>query len=99
MVIFPSDTLVNALIYIKAMFGIGSTGLTDTAVLLFLKQDWFYYLAALFCCVPAVPLLEKKFGDSRAGQWTYAVGLLAIFVVSVSFICNNSYNPFIYFNF
>lgn len=98
-VIFRSATLSSALVYLKAMFGVGSTALTDTAVLLFLKQDWFYYLSALISCVPAVPFLEKKLGSSKAGQLVYAAGVLAVFVVSVSFICNNSYNPFIYFNF
>lgn len=98
-VIFRSPTLSDALLYLKAMFGIGSSGLMDSTVLPYLKQNMVYYLTALACCTPLFPLLEKRFGSSRIWQGICGIGILAVFILSVSFISNNAYSPFIYFNF
>lgn len=98
-VIFRSPTLSDAFVYLKAMFGIGASGLTDSSVLPYLRQNLVYYLAALVCCVPVFPFLEKKFGSSRIWQGAYVIGISAIFILSLSFISNNAYSPFIYFNF
>ncbi len=98
-VIFRADNLGDAVTYIKAMFGASVSGLFDRTAAVYIKQNWFYYIAAALCSVPLFPWLEKKLGQSVLWQFVYAIGIMAVFVISVSFICNNSYNPFIYFNF
>lgn len=98
-VIFRSPTLSDAFIYLKAMFGIGASGLMDSSVLPYLRQNLVYYVAAFICCVPVFPFLEKKFASSRIWQGAYVIGISAIFILSLSFISNNAYSPFIYFNF
>lgn len=98
-VIFKSTGLGTAFTYIKAMFGIGATGIADKAVWAYLGQNWIFYLFALIGCVPIMPKLDEKFKNSKAWNVIYAVGIVAILVVSTSYIINNAYNPFIYFNF
>ncbi len=98
-VIFRADNLGKAIPYIKAMFGIGTIGLVDSAVWAYLRQNGFYYLIALVSCLPFFPWLEKKLDRYKLWHVAYAIGVISIFIISVSFICNNSYNPFIYFNF
>ncbi len=98
-VIFRSANLGDAVLYIKAMFGIGTTGFVDRAFPAYLKQNGVYYLAALICSVPIIPRLEKKLETCRLWQYARTVFILMLFILSVSYICNNSYNPFIYFNF
>lgn len=98
-VIFRSDNLGNAVTYIKALFGVGVTGFIDKAFPAYLKQNGVYFLAALICSAPLFPYLEQKAGNYKLWRCAYTVFIMILFILSVSYICNNSYNPFIYFNF
>lgn len=98
-VIFRSDGMGNAFTYIKAMFGIGAKGMIDSAVYAYLRQNVVYYSAALIGCFPIFAKMESRWKDRKIWQIGYTFCLLLIFLVSVSFIMNQAYNPFIYFNF
>ncbi len=98
-VIFRSSGMGNAITYIKAMFGIGAKGITDSAVGAYLLQNWVYYVMALMGCVPIIPKWNEKWKDNVVWKTAYALGIVMAFLVSVSFIMNQAYNPFIYFNF
>ena len=98
-VIFRAINLGDAILYIKAMFGIGAKGIIDKAVFAYIAQNWIYYVFALIGCAPIMPWIDKKLANNKAWQAVYAVGMVVVLVVSVSFISNNAYNPFIYFNF
>lgn len=98
-VIFRSTGLDSAVLYIKAMFGIGAKGLMDKAVGAYILQNWVYFVFAIIGCAPIVPWIDAKLKGSKIWQAVYAVAVVVCFVVSVSFISNNAYNPFIYFNF
>lgn len=98
-VIFKSTGLGAAVTYIKAMFGIGSTGFTDKAVGAYLAQNWIFYVFALIGCVPIIPLIDAKLKNNKVWNIIYTVAIAAILIVSTSYIMNNAYNPFIYFNF
>ncbi len=98
-VIFRSTGTGTAILYIKAMFGIGAKGLLDKAVWAYIAQNWIYFIFALIGSVPLMPWVDNKLKENRVWQTVYAVGVVICLVVSVSFISNNAYNPFIYFNF
>ena len=98
-VIFRSTGTGTAILYIKAMFGIGAKGLLDKAVWAYIAQNWIYFIFALIGSVPLMPWVDNKLKENRVWQTVYAVGVVVCLVVSVSFISNNAYNPFIYFNF
>ena len=97
-VIFRAINLGDAILYIKAMFGIGAKGIIDKAVFAYIAQNWIYYVFALIGCAPIMPWIDKKLANNKVWQIVYAVGMVVVLVVSVSFISNNAYNPFIYFN-
>jgi hypothetical protein len=98
-VIFRSTGLGTAFLYIKAMFGIGAKGILDKAVWAYIAQIWIYFVFALIGCAPIVPAIDRKLKSNKAWNILYALAVAAILVISVSFISNNAYNPFIYFNF
>lgn len=98
-VLFRAPNLGSALVYMKAMFGIGTRGLVSSTAGAYIAQNWIYYILAILGCFPLLSKLDEKFGRSRIWNIAYTVGVLVVLVVSVSFICNNAYNPFIYFNF
>ena len=56
-------------------------------------------MLAIIGCVPMVPWMDKKLNKNRLWNAAYAAVVMAVLVVSVSYIINNAYNPFIYFNF
>ena len=76
-----------------------SKGLIDKAVWAYIAQNWIYFVFAIVGCAPIMPRIDEKLKNSQIWQVVYAVGIVVSFVISVSFICNNAYNPFIYFNF
>ena len=81
------------------MFGIGAKGIYDSAVAAYFAQNWIYYLLALIGCFPVIPKLEVKWKDNAAWQAAYGIGVIAALLLSLSYIINQAYNPFIYFNF
>lgn len=98
-VIFRSAGLRNAFLYIKAMFGIGAKGVMDKAVWAYIAQNWLYFVLAIIGSVPLMPKVDERLKSNMLWQAVYAAGILICLVVSVSFISNNAYNPFIYFSF
>ena len=98
-VIFRSTGMGNAFLYVKAMFGIGAKGLVDKAIWAYIKQSWIYFVFAIVGSAPIMPKIDEKLKGSRVWQTVYALGVIVCLVVSVSFISNNAYNPFIYFDF
>ena len=99
-VIFRSDSINDALIYILGMFGRGSGKLVDRVFVAYLKQNICFYIPAIIGCMPILESLEIKFGEKNPiYNVAFGVTVLAGFVISVSYIINNGYNPFIYFNF
>ncbi len=99
-VIFRSDSINDAVIYILGMFGRGSGKLVDRVFVAYLKQNICFYIPAIIGCMPILESLEIKFGEKNPiYNVAFGVTVLAGFVISVSYIINNGYNPFIYFNF
>ena len=99
-VIFRSDSINDAVIYILGMFGRGSGKLVDKVFVAYLKQNICFYIPAIIGCMPILESLEIKFGEKNPiYNVAFGATVLAGFVISVSYIINNGYNPFIYFNF
>ena len=99
-VIFRSDSINDAMIYILGMFGRGSGKLVDRVFVAYLKQNICFYIPAMIGCMPILESLELKFGEKNPiYNVAFGATVLAGFVISVSYIINNGYNPFIYFNF
>ena len=98
-VIFRSPGMRAGLIYIGALFGIGSTGLADACVIAYLQQQGFWLVLAAVASMPVLPWLEKRFAGKKIWNLVYALGVSAALVLSLSFIANSAYNPFIYFHF
>ena len=98
-VVFRSTGLKAALRFILAMFGIGSTGIADGVAFAFLQQQGVWLLLAAVLSLPLIPALEKKFSGKKLWNGLYGFGVAAVFILCLSFIANNAYNPFIYFHF
>lgn len=103
-VIFAFDNMGKGFAYLKVMFGLGGNGLADT--------DAYYYLLmygiTFILLILASTQLPKKLANNmllklegkEGVKWILElIFLIAITVVSVAYLVNSSYNPFLYFRF
>lgn len=104
--IFAFDDFGALTHWFKNLFGIGTT-FFSTEVLYYLKN---YGLMLVICVVGATPLMKKiyeklaqKCEKNKVLNVAFEVISLAIcigiFVLSIAYLVNSSYNPFLYFRF
>lgn len=98
-VLFRANNITHAMDYLCAMFGLGDNLLMDDVTVFQLADNKLFFLAGIVFSFPIAPWLKKKIGDNIAGNIFYAVAVIVVFIVSISYIIKGSYNPFIYFNF
>jgi len=97
-VFFRTDNISHAVLYLKKLFGIGST-IDLTNPMLLLHDNYLLLIVAILACTPlfkniALSLSNKRFFPYAAGVW-----LILIYFISILYLGNTSYNPFIYFRF
>lgn len=97
-VIFRADDMRTAFVYIGNMCGIGTTGFWDSGVAGSLKVIMTILIVA---CIGMTPLVKNMFEKLQSTKFSFAesVWVFVIFILSLLQVVNNTYNPFIYFNF
>ena len=102
-VFFEISDMTKLISYFGAMFGFGKAGLISGATLYLLSGHW---LLLLVLVVGATPLLKNcwlritaKHRESVAVCVIENVLLALILIVSIGYIVESSYNPFLYFRF
>lgn len=112
-ILFRSETFTQAVAFFKAIVGAGTgdgslyhAGLyVDTEVVLIFalaviaSTPIWNTNQVLFRFFGADPLDESHPADKDHNKWSRIAYLLLIFVISVSYLAANTYNPFIYFRF
>lgn len=97
-VFFSYPDIRKAFGMVGAMFGIAS-GADKLGIYSLITYLPVFILAA-FCSTPLVwKLAEKLRKSGKPGQVIWCFGFAALFVISLSFLVDNSYNPFLYFRF
>jgi len=102
-VLFRSNDIDSAIIYIKSMFGLNNNTLTDKFILSTFGSTTFFIAAAIFS-TPALVHLQNlikkhKLEDNFVYSTIYILALVSIYFISLFYIVKGTYNPFIYFNF
>lgn len=101
-VIFAFDDMSKIVLYLKQMFGLNRIG--------FFSYTSLYYLCAnvvllTACVVSSMNVLKKSSLKVKTFHWekTACVASIAaygaIFLLSISFLVGDTYNPFLYFRF
>lgn len=104
-VLFRADDLYQAGAFMANMFGANNNGFIDDTTIMFIREYWFFYLAAIIFAVPIVRDVNEflyKYPDkmvSKIASVGYPIVMGALFILAVSYLMSGSYNPFIYFNF
>lgn len=100
-VFFASESLTGSAAYLKTMFGIGNIRFVNEDTMYQISN---YYVLFLFGIFFAMPLGKKLWEKGKRKKENLFYGLeniyfLCIFLLSVAYIVDASYNPFLYFRF
>lgn len=100
-VIFRSDTIIYAWQYIKIMFGAGGVPVLNTESLYLLMEYKAEWILAILCSFPIAKYIARE-GQGKLKP-VYNIGqtvfVIIVFALSVLYLVNCSFNPFIYFRF
>lgn len=99
-VFFFSPTLAGALEYLRAMFGMGVTGITDDAGMYYLLTSLVLFWFSWVFATPAASRITGK-NMEKPNTWTplFLLVHMGIFFVAVAYLIHDTYNPFLYFRF
>ena len=101
-VFFFSPSLGYTLRYLGAMV-VGGAGIVDRQGAFLLFGHWLLYLIAALGSTALgmriVTALPRVIRNGRAKAVVFAVIYMGIFVISVSFLVTDTFNPFLYFRF
>jgi len=99
-VLIRSDDMAYASGFIGSMYGINANGFWDPLAAMYVREYGVFVALALITGLPVGRFVKEKLHvPERAYEVLSAVGLVAVFVISLSYIIMGGYNPFIYFNF
>lgn len=108
-VLFRAETFGNAAYYFKALFGRPETTELDIRMVLHLNTEFIASIAiAVFGAMGGFIALKKiiasVFSTSDklfyvSKTIAYTLFIIAVLMVTTTYLANNSYNPFIYFRF
>ncbi len=106
MVIFRSENMTHFTLMAGDMFGLNRNGFYSDTAIMFLKEYWPVFLAAIICMFPIKDFVQQKFTNKSipkfvpaVGGTVYVVGLCSLMFYCVVVLAKGGYNPFIYFNF
>ncbi|MEE0981184.1 MAG: MBOAT family O-acyltransferase [Acutalibacteraceae bacterium] len=98
-VIFRSESIKVAFVYIRSMFGLMGNVFSDGMFNGWFIQNMLLLIIGIILSTPLFRFLSQKTKDNNAIGFIKVGGLICLFVLSVASLVSNSYNPFIYFNF
>lgn len=105
-IIFRSNGLSYALSYIQVLFGLRGTGFLDRQTVYLLIEYRVEFIIAIVASLPVKAWAERFFAKRKDSVLCNAVFYhgqnvfsLAIFALSVIYLINSTFNPFIYFRF
>ena len=99
-VMFRADTMSYAWQYIKNMFGLVAQHKIKYGLVYYVDNiELIAFAAAVLCAVPVFGKMLQIPYKYKVSRTLVNVWLMALFVLSTTFIAASTYNPFIYFRF
>ena len=103
-VLFRAEGMNNLLRYIKAMFVPFATSTSFAEIQIYFESYWMYIVIGILLSMPIFPKLKKwifesKYKESIFINICYYTFVLIIFALSIIYLSQATYNPFIYFRF
>ncbi len=99
-VLFAAPSLPRAISFVGSMFGAGA-GVVDSLGFYYLKTTFILAIIAILCSTPKLykTFMAYVYTRKNFGAILYVGVYVLIFAVSVAYLVNATYNPFLYFRF
>lgn len=105
-VFFRADTFGYAFSYIRTMFGVNGIGLWDPEAKFYICEYGIIIVVSIIAATPVFKILSQKTAQNKTNagiaflvETVTTVFYLSIFVLSITYVVSNTFNPFIYFRF
>jgi len=101
-VFFRADNLIYSVDYIKSMFGIGHRTSNYYISMFLTYEKPFILIIALIGMTPIIPKIMKLINHRTVNKvvpYAEVFAQMSMFLISITYLINSSYNPFIYFRF
>ena len=88
--------------YASMMFGVGGVSVINNHALYYLKNYLIIFILAIIFSMPVYKLAKEKLSKVKNTKSVFIVSLIiytVLFIVVVSYLVNDTYNPFLYFRF
>ena len=96
---FSYTDIGQAFSVLASMFGFAPEGATSLGLYALLTYGLLMLIAALCSGPLARNLFEKLRNAGTAGKVAWALGVAGLFIITLSFLVNSSYSPFLYAKF
>ena len=99
--IFASPTVPDLAANFCSMFGILKTPFIDGTTLYFLRTNAVLLVVCILCSTPLVMNLFTKIASRKGAGFKIIATICyaAVFIISIAYLVNATYNPFLYFRF
>lgn len=99
-VLFDTNTLTDAGMFFKAMFGGNGVAVDNTALYL-LVSNIVIFAVCIFASTDYFTVLINKIGEKKAAVIKYAapVAQICLLFICTAYLVDATYNPFLYFRF
>ncbi|MBQ3422783.1 MAG: MBOAT family protein, partial [Romboutsia sp.] len=100
-VLFGSMNLTSALEYLKVMFGFSGNALVDNSAIYYLYTNIKLLIILTLCSTPIISIIFRqiiKKGKSVGILFAVSINIIII-LISIAYLVNETYNPFLYFRF
>ena len=99
--IFCSPSVPDLIANFSSMFGILHTPFIDAACLYYLRTNAVLLIVCILCSTPLIMNLFTKIASRKGAGFKIisTVCYAAVFLLSIAYLVNATYNPFLYFRF
>ena len=97
--IFSSSNLNELINNLKNMFFINKLDLINKETIFYLKDYLLIILISILCATPLIKNIFNKINKIKYLNLIEIITYLILFILSISFIIDASFNPFLYFRF
>lgn len=98
-VLFRADDLSQAFGYLEVMFGVDSNANLYEFTYFINKKLVLWIVVAALGSLPFISNKLRKYNGNKSFEIISTVVILILFILSIVFIINSTYSPFIYFQF
>lgn len=102
-VLFRSNSISEACIYLKAMIGIGTNNILDNVTFMYIKENIVFLVSGIIFSMPVIRYITKKIEKKKVAkillELISSIIVFTLFLICITYLVKNTYNPFIYFNF